>query len=125
MPLPPFDSRGLLPAGIHTATEAELHALCVTAFPKSTTRPRIFQNFCLYRAAVAAMGLHVTQWVDGSFVDRTRVDPEDIDVINFLDTDQLRALSSEVRAAAVKLLANAAIDHPEFDTHAFLHITYA
>lgn len=126
MPLPPFDSRGLLPEGIHlAATEAELHALCVAPFPRSASRPRIFQNFCRYRAAIAALGLHVNQWIDGSFLDQTRLDPEDIDVINFLSADQLRALPAPDRPAAFKLLRDAATDAPEYDTHSFLHITYA
>ena len=69
MALSELNQEDLLPEGVHPATEEDLKSRFVTPFVSSSTRQKVHQNFCRYRADVAALGVHATQWVDGSFVD--------------------------------------------------------
>jgi hypothetical protein len=123
MPLPAFNARGLLPDGIHDATIDELHARSVVEFPGSATRADIFANFVRYRDAIVALGFSVTQWVDGSFVDLTRRDPEDIDVVNFCESDNIRAASAGIDEID-RLLGAGRDTVPEYQVHSFFVPAY-
>jgi hypothetical protein len=124
MPLPPFGLNDLLPDGVHQASQSELEDRCVKDFPGSITRPRIFKNFCRYQKAIVALGLHSTQWVDGSYTDRSRADPEDIDLTNFLDSTELNALGASLQDQARKLLGGGEETKKVFDAHTFLVIRF-
>jgi len=124
MPLPPFNPRFLLPDQIHPATLEDLRARCVVEFPGSATRPDIFANFARYRNAIAALGFSVTQWVDGSFVDGTRADPEDIDVVNFCASENIRAVSADARRQIPLLLGAGRGTIAEYQVHSFFVASY-
>lgn len=83
--LPPFLGKG--PGGEHAsqspyrATMAEVTA----RFATSERRRTLCAAFLRLRGALRAAGLSgAVQWVDGSFVDRTPREPNDIDVITLL-----------------------------------------
>ncbi len=123
MPLPPFNARGLLPDGVHVATIDELHERCVREFRGSVTRPDIFANFVRYRDAIVALGLSVTQWIDGSFVDLSRRDPEDIDVVNFCESENISVASAGVDEID-RLLGAGRDTVGEYQVHSFFVATY-
>jgi hypothetical protein len=124
MPLPLLNIHGLLPDGIHSASEDELHFRFVAPFPGSVTRERIFENFRRYRVVVSGAGLSVTQWIDGSFVDATRRDPADIDVVNFCTSAHIRGLSAGARAQITPLLAAGKATIPHYSVHSLFVATY-
>lgn len=125
MPLPDFDQNGLLPDGVHSATRQDFEARCVTPFPASTTRPAIFAAFSNYQDAIAALTMNVTQWVDGSFVDQTRLDPDDVDVVNFGDSANLNAAAAAHGAAQIVALLNGGnATKATYRTHSFLRISF-
>jgi hypothetical protein len=92
MSLPDFNTEGLLPDGVHPATEDELKERCVDSFTLSRSRNVIFQGLCTYRQELASLGICATQWIDGSFVDQKRRDPEDVDLVNFCDQAFINSL---------------------------------
>ena len=125
MPLPDFDPNGLLPDGVHPATRQDLEARCVTPFSTSTTRPGILTAFSNYRDALAALGLNVTQWVDGSFVDQLRLDPEDVDVVNFGDSANLNAAAAKHGGTQIlTLLDGREATKTAYKSHTFLRIHF-
>ncbi|TXT38182.1 MAG: hypothetical protein FD138_463 [Planctomycetota bacterium] len=70
----------LLQIGRHSATLDDIQAVCVDAFPGSTTRPTIMKGL---RAVVAKLVLHCIEcelWIDGSFLTQ-KIDPEDCDLV--------------------------------------------
>jgi hypothetical protein len=125
MPLPDFEPSDLLPGGVHPATREDLQERCVSSFAAGSTRPRVFAGFCRYQDAVAALGLSVTEWVDGSFVDRSRLNPEDVDVVNFCDSTNLNAAASAHSASQIQaMLDGRAATKSTFATHTFLVVHF-
>ena len=124
MPLPAFNLNGLLPDGVHTATRQDLESRCVTPFPTSTTRSDIFTVFTSYQDALAALGLNVNQWVDGSFVDQSRLDPEDVDVVNFCDSANLNASAAANGSRIIALLDGGKATQAIYKTHTFLRVHF-
>jgi len=124
MALPDLNPQGLLPEGVHPATEDELEARFVVPFASSSTRQRIFENFCRYRIEVAALGVHATQWVDGSFVDGLRLHPEDVDVVNFCGSSELNAVAPASQKLVQPLLNGRESTRAEYDTHTFLLVCF-
>lgn len=96
----------------------------VTPFPSSATRHRIHQSFCRYRTEVAALGVPATQWVDGSFVDSSRLDPEDVDVVNFCESSALNAFAPVIQKHIQPLLGGGDRTKTEYNTHTFLAIRF-
>ena len=124
MALPDFNAQGLLPEGVHPATTADLKDRFVTSFPTSVRRQKVFDNFCRYQAAVAGFGVHATQWVDGSFVDQSRLDPDDADVVNFCDFSALNALPPAIQIQVAPLLDGRDSTKTTYDTHTFLEVRF-
>lgn len=124
MELPDFNAQGLLPEGVHPATAGDLKDRFVTSFEGSGTREKIFDNFCRYQAAVAALDVHATQWVDGSFVDQSRLDPEDVDAVNFCEFSVLNALRPAAQAQITPMLDGHDSTKAAYDTHTFLVIRF-
>lgn len=124
MPLPEFNSHGLLPDGVHYATLDELRERCVDQFPRSATRPQVFANFLRFRQALENLGLPLTQWVDGSFVDQTRLDPTDIDVVSFCESELYSELSDSTREQVLVLLTERKITKPQYQIDSFLVIEF-
>lgn len=124
MPLPPFTSQGLLPEGLHPATEDDLRERCVTPFPESHTRGSIFSGLCEYRQRLAELGVATSQWIDGSFVDASRLDPEDVDLVNFQASMLLNSIPSESRAEVLSLLTGIPSLKALYQVHAFIAIMF-
>jgi hypothetical protein len=121
MPLPSFGPNGLLPHDVHPTTRADLKARCVTEFPKSTTRRTIFAAFSRYQDSLARLGLNLTQWVDGSYVDQLRLDPEDVDVVNFGNSDNINKASAKHGSHEVGALLDGREETKAvYRTHSFL-----
>lgn len=120
MPIPPFNAQDLLPDNVHHATLDEFRLRCVDEFPGSVSRSLIFANFVRYRDALARLGLSLTQWIDGSFVDKRRLNPSDIDLVNFCDSEIYAGLSAHAREQAGLLLDNNPATKKEYQVHSFL-----
>lgn len=81
-----FDEFGnLTPYKIIETDLITLEAYFVTAFPKSKTRKRLFENYLsyIYRFQDEVFPIF-EQWIDGSFVTQ-KENPKDIDIVTFLD----------------------------------------
>lgn len=125
MPLPDFEPTDLLPDGVHHATRQDLELRCVTPFPKSGSRPTVFAAFSGYQDALAALDLSITQWVDGSFNDRSRLDPDDIDVVNFVDSLNLNnAAATHGGPQITALLDGRESTKAAHHTHSFLLVYF-
>ena len=73
-----------IPPLLQTMDLPEFEQSHVASHPTSTTRAQIFSNYLLYlRDFRATIGVGFLQWVDGSYT-TSKLDPEDIDVINFV-----------------------------------------
>ncbi len=81
-----FDAQGnLKPYDIIYTDWPTFKAMFVDAFPRSSTRQVIFENFSVYmEKLVAIIGTGFHQWIDGSFVTR-KLNPSDIDFVTFVD----------------------------------------
>ena len=74
---------------------------------------------------MAALGLNVTQWVDGSLVDQSRLNPEDIDVVNFGESANLNSAAvTHGRAQIAALLDGRETTKAAYKTHSFLRIHF-
>lgn len=89
-----FGPEGYLPPGMHRWNVASIAFHFVEQVPESTTRPQIWAGFHELRECLTLLGLTAEQWIDGSFT-TTRADPNDIDVANFFDPDQIDALEEQ------------------------------
>ncbi|SDE50905.1 hypothetical protein SAMN04487996_105239 [Dyadobacter soli] len=81
-----FDIQGnLKPYDIICTDWSTFKAEFVDAFPRSSTRRVIFENFSMYmEKLVAIIGKDFHQWIDGSFVTR-KLNPGDIDFVTFIN----------------------------------------
>lgn len=82
MPIPQFTSEGLLPLGIHDATEPEIRAR-FGDFQESDRRMRLFAKLVELVAAMRESELFDALVIDGSFV-AAKPAPNDIDLIGVL-----------------------------------------
>lgn len=124
MPLPPFNAKGLLPDGIHPATEGEFKERCVDPFTTSRTRQLVFDGLCRYRKDLTGLGVNITQWVDGSFTDESRVDPEDIDLVNFVSAHEINAIPAPHQPRAAALLNGRDVTKSTYSCHTFLETVF-
>lgn len=74
----------LLPLGRHPFTLERLVELCVTPFPKSPTRQRIWEGFLQVVDRLNQAKIVGELWLDGSYLTR-KVDPEDMDLVLRMD----------------------------------------
>ena len=82
MPIPPLNADGLLPFGIHDATQDEIRE-CFGVFQQSDRRPRLFAKLAELIDAMRAGELFESLLIDGSFV-TAKFAPNDIDLIGVL-----------------------------------------
>lgn len=92
-----FDAQGnLKPYDIIYTDWPTFKAMFVDAFPRSSTRQVIFENFSVYmEKLVAIIGTGFHQWIDGSFVTR-KLNPSDIDFVTFVDAGIYYANEHEI-----------------------------
>jgi hypothetical protein len=124
MALPEFNENGLLPEGLHAASDSDLRDRCVTAFVNSVRRPMVFATFVTYQQDVAGVGVNSTQVIDGSFIDQTRMEPDDIDLANFCDAANLNSLSQPAQASITPLLNGREATKAKYNTHTFLVVRF-
>ena len=89
MPIPDFDDNGLLPAGVHDCTLAEI-AKRFGVFQGNEQRPRLMAKLTEFLAEALVSGIVQAVLVDGSFVTGER-SPNDIDLIVVLSATHDRA----------------------------------
>jgi hypothetical protein len=121
VPLPPFNPKGVLPPGIHLATEAEVQATFVDAFAASKTRLDIFNGLTRWRRELSGLGIEGLQWIDGSFV-TDKVDPDDVDVITFCDYDTFAASLAGRESVLGFMLNSREATKPAYRVHTFLSL---
>ena len=109
----------VLPFDIYECDEAELQARFVDYFPHSSSRKPIYQGFLKLRKEAATNGIQATQWVDGSYLS-SKIDPDDIDVVTFIDRDELNALPQDRRDFVERLLNGGDDTKPDYKSHTFL-----
>lgn len=85
MAIPDFDNNGLLPEGIHEASESELFER-FRYFRSSTQRFELSRKLKEYLEEIRHSGLDIDVFVDGSFVTSEK-EPSDIDLILILPVD--------------------------------------
>lgn len=124
MPLPAFTEEGLLPQGIHPATEEDVALLLVDPFISSRTRATLYNGLCCYRRDLTVLGVLGIQWIDGSFVDQSREDPADIDLVNICEQHILNCVSERNRERVLDLLGNASSTIEQYHCHSFIVVQY-
>lgn len=124
MSLPNFTIAGLLPEGIHRADEHEIKQRLVDEFEDSVTRICLLSGLCRYRAELQKLGLFGEQWIDGSFVDQERLNPDDVDIVNFCHQDQQNALSAESQIRAYALIGAGKQTIETYKCHTFVVVRY-
>ncbi len=87
-----FDANGYLAGGIHDYDEGQFESDFVTAFPSSVTRKNIFAGYMRHASDLLQIVDRCEQLIDGSFV-TNKNDPGDVDLVCFVDKDELDNLS--------------------------------
>ena len=82
MPIPPLNTTGLLPVGIHDALLEEIRER-FGSFQESDRRTKLFSKLVELTEAMRASGLFEELVIDGSFVTGKPV-PNDIDILAVL-----------------------------------------
>jgi hypothetical protein len=85
MAIPDLNDNGLLPEGIHEASESELFER-FRYFRSTTRRLELSSKLKTYLEEIRESRLHIEVLVDGSFV-TSKDDPNDIDLILILPED--------------------------------------
>jgi len=101
MPIPDLDDDGVLPAGVHDCTLAEV-LLCFGTFKTTDRRPKLFEKLEALVHEAWATGLLGEIIIDGSFV-TAKPDPNDIDLILVLK--QGHDFSAELRPFEYNVLS--------------------
>lgn len=81
MGLPDWTPGGLLPAGIHAATMADIHERFVEDAPERTHRELLFNVFQTYMNLLQRFVHSGRVWVDGGFGTQKSTAPHDVDVV--------------------------------------------
>lgn len=76
---------------------------------------------CLH---IRRWGKGSAQWVDGSFTDETRLDPDDIDLVNFVSATEINAIPAPDRPRATALLNGRNVTKTAYSCHTFLETTF-
>ncbi len=117
--IPGFNGDGYLPEGVYPCGEEGLFFHFVESYPGSNTRQSIFRGFARWRIEVQPLIKAIRQWVDGSFV-TDRIDPHNIDVVSFCDTDYYNSLSKEIQDEIDRLLDGQRSTISDYSTHSAL-----
>jgi hypothetical protein len=99
-----FNKDGYLEAGIHDMELPTIEEHFVNGFPSSSTRPKIIAGYKKHRAELEHLNLNIEQLLDGSFVS-TKNDPNDIDLVCFIDADTMDKLSPNEQEKLRELLS--------------------
>ena len=115
---------------------AEIENALVDGFPNSQTRGILFARWCALREALRRLVSVEAEWLNGSYV-TDKQDPNDIDVVNFIEHRELEKLdaagktllkglvhnkiSQALHGCDSYLVAVVPEDHPQY--HAYQEIT--
>ncbi len=94
----------LLPQGFKDIAEADLHQEFVSPFSYGVQdhRVNLLIGFGSFLAQFKMLNLKAEIWIDGSFA-TTAPDPADVDVVFYLNPDEIEQLSDEKRNLFQKL----------------------
>ncbi len=84
----------MLTPGFHDCTVAEFLAMFVDGFPTSQRRKLIADTLLDFSSEVFSSGIPYEFWIDGSYV-TTKVNPNDADIILFLQVPHLNVLGPQ------------------------------
>lgn len=124
MGLPKFNEYGLLPDGVHQTTLAEFKERFVEEFSDSDRRDKVCTGLVRYQNDIETSGVHATQWIDGSFIDQTRAQPEDVDLVNFCDSANINSVDARIRSQVTDLLVGGESTKAAYHTHTFLVVRF-
>lgn len=93
MPIPDFNSDGLLPQGFHSCDEASFRQAFVDNFPHMPKRGEIYRGFSQFKTEMEGHGVSANKWIDGSYVENNK-EPSDVDVLVIIRYDHLNNLSA-------------------------------
>lgn len=88
MVIPPFNSQGNIPEGIHPTTLAEFKDRFVLSFSESTTREPLFSGYLTFCNTICAYEAFGVQWGGGSYTTEKN-DPHDIDLVLHFDAVEM------------------------------------
>lgn len=120
--IPNFNGDGYLPDGVYPCGEEGLYFHFVELYPGPITRQEIFDGFTKWRTQVQPLIKAIRLWVDGSFV-TNKLDPRDVDVVSFCDTDYYNTLDKELQDAIDDLLDGLESTLPDYSVHSFLTLS--
>jgi hypothetical protein len=86
------DGKDCLPPGRHQISEDEVEGLLVDAFPNSTRRRLLYEQWRAVREGIRRIVSVEAEWLNGSYVTK-KVEPDDIDMVTILspEVDELDA----------------------------------
>jgi hypothetical protein len=111
----------LLGPGFHGMNLSALRALCVTAFPTSSTRERIMGGLEAVLTALHQAAIPAEAWIDGSFLTQ-KVDPQDSDIVIKLDTAFVETCTPD-QLALVDAIAGSQM-YKSHHCHSFSFVAY-
>jgi len=106
--IPAFNEHGVLPPGRYPTDVVEVEQRFVGSFPLSATRKAIYDGWRTRRNELFSLVEVEFEWIDGSFVTGKR-DAGDLDVVTFVRSDHLTALTPADSARVAQLTFGA---HP-------------
>jgi len=122
--IPPLDVSGRVPIGRHITDVTEVEERFVAPFVRSVRREPLYSGWRSRRQAIVAVlaGIQM-EWVGGSFASG-KLDPDDLDVVTFLDSAALAALPQDEREKVQDLVEGRPISR-HAGTHGWLVAVYA
>lgn len=84
----------LLASGFQDIKLEELERIFLLPFSNSVTRANILKEFNLWVKRIKKLKVKCEIWIDGSFATE-KVDPQDIDVVIFISSSDIRKLTAE------------------------------
>ena len=98
MPIPPFNSDGLLPPGRYSCSVSDVEQYFVVGYPTSQTRRGLFDGWAQYRTTLGAIVPLTAEWIGGGFVEN-KEDPSDLDLCALFEGSAFDALPPASRQA--------------------------
>ena len=125
MPIPAFDSEGVLPEGRHQCSIDEIEESLVDdpQFESSSTRRKIFSDFRAAEGLLASFDQNLIEriWIGGGFAS-TSQNPEDIDVTFMLNEKSYLELSNRAKERLSKLCRKGGFKATNLDVDGFFFV---
>jgi len=106
----------LLPGGFHIRTIEQIRALCVTNFPRSSTRKDLMAKLEIAVARIQAVRVPSELWIDGSFL-TVKIDPDDVDFALIVPSHVSISATKEVHETLHWLASDDTYDREHLDGH--------